>query len=496
MTRPARAENQPSAAPTQPRDTPSVGEAANIDAQARPKKLFELYAQDQPGAFMRNADIGDYLRAKEQPKAFQNNFATDSARVLNGHLWIPIPYLDGLRTAYMLESMINSTTPPIPSAILSELTSLSALVKEKQKLLAEQKDNLSKARWIDDSKHTQVADADTAKSVRKQDDRIRTLCTDVLEKLVSDPLIAQEEYEAGTSHIAHVRNVLEDTYEKCNPVLLEQIREYEQTITEKAGTSVGGKRDKLKAFFVNNNSKGVSQPVAEKVQWGDVDIYRALDQPEACVYNTYNTYSTEGYWSLRPARVQPGPAPAQTTQYLPSTSDDSQGQPAPGTVPYLDALCVAYSTLEETMNMVASAETAAIREAASTQRKLLDEIRATLVDRHKTGVTARQIQASEADIAKQIRKQDIRVRQLTTKLTDEAVQDPQFPNNEHNTGITWEEYAKNELEDVYQKCRPLLLEQVRVMDEILAEKGKQPQRRRDIWLSCFRSSPGKDNQGP
>ncbi|KXS94480.1 hypothetical protein AC578_1711 [Pseudocercospora eumusae] len=268
MTRPAHAQYQPSAARMQPRDSSSVDDTVHAEVQAQPKTRSGLRAHEQPGPPILNMDFGDYLCGKEQPKAFTNSFATDSATVLNGTLWTPIPYLDGLNTAYetcgkMLESIINSSTPTIPSTILSEITSLNELVREKRKLLAEHKDNLSKARWMYDSKQTQVVDADTARFIRRQDDRIRTLCTNVLEKLVSDPLIAQEKYEADTSHIAHVRNVLEDAYEKCNPVLLEQIREYGQATVGKEVAPIGGKRDRLKAFFVNITSKGVSQPEAD-----------------------------------------------------------------------------------------------------------------------------------------------------------------------------------------------------------------------------------------
>lgn len=284
MTRPARAEAQPGAARCQPRDAPSDKKIAHAEVQAQTKTRAGLRAQKQPGPENYNP-FGRSRPREEQPQAYTSNFATDSVTVLNGNLWIPIPYLDGLHTAYeacgkMLESMINSTTPPISSTVMSELTGLSAIVKEKQKLLAEHKDNLSKVRWVYDSKHStstqratphghadaakaQVVDADTAKFVRKQDDRIRTLCTDVLEKLVPTSLIAEDECDAGVSHITHVRNVLEDAYEKCQPVLLEQIREYEQAIAEEKVSSVGGRRDKLKAFFVNITSKGVSQPVSD-----------------------------------------------------------------------------------------------------------------------------------------------------------------------------------------------------------------------------------------
>ena len=160
MTKPLRAENQPRAARYQPRDPPpDEDEPVHAGIQARLNAHPGLRAQDQARPADFNMDYGDYFRAKEQPKAFTNNFATDNARVLNGNVWTPIPYLDGLNTAYetcgeMLESIINSTTPSIPFTILSELTSLNTLVKEKQKLLAEHKDNLFIGRWMYESKQS------------------------------------------------------------------------------------------------------------------------------------------------------------------------------------------------------------------------------------------------------------------------------------------------------------------------------------------------------
>lgn len=231
--------------------------------------------------------------------------------------------------------------------------------------------------------------------------------------------------------------------------------------------------------------------------------YRARDQPAA---NTYNIWFSERHWDLRVDIPQPAAAHGQASHHRPAAWNNPQTQSNPGPMPHLDALCVAYATLEETMQMVASVETAAICEAASTKRKLLDKIRASLVEKHEAGMNRAKskscesararaiantasVQISEADTAKQIRKQDTRVRQLTTILTDEAVQDSQFPNNEHSTGVTWEKYAKNELEDISQTCRPLLLEQIRMYDKIVEDEidnevSKRSSKRRNL-MSYF-----------
>lgn len=111
--------------------------------------------------------------------------------------------------------------------------------------------------------------------------------------------------------------------------------------------------------------------------------YRARDQPAA---NTYNIWIGNRHRDLRAGIPQPAAAQGQASHHRSAVSNNSQTQSNPSTVPYLDALCVAYATLEETLHMVASLETTAIRELASSQRTLLEELRATLVLKHKTGV--------------------------------------------------------------------------------------------------------------
>ena len=89
MTKPLRAENQPRAARYQPRDPPpDEDEPVHAGIQARLNAHPGLRAQDQARPADFNMDYGDYFRAKEQPKAFTNNFATDNARVLNGNVCV------------------------------------------------------------------------------------------------------------------------------------------------------------------------------------------------------------------------------------------------------------------------------------------------------------------------------------------------------------------------------------------------------------------------
>ncbi|EME79926.1 uncharacterized protein MYCFIDRAFT_216034 [Pseudocercospora fijiensis CIRAD86] len=168
------------------------------------------------------------------------------------------------------------------------------------------------------------------------------------------------------------------------------------------------------------------------------------------------------------------------------------------TITYLAPLLVAYKTCKTILEKIANDKISVL--AGTRKPKIINlmtlvEAKRYLLGDYQTALATsqrkckeRQIEVSDTETVRQMRIQDSRLRNLCTTVLNEIQEDPVKLEQEYSSSTTYEAHIKFVLEDVYVKSKPVLLEQMQLMEKAIAEKENQPQSAGEKMKAWFKPS--------